>query len=217
MKMRTKVLVTDDDPNLLLMTTLMLRDGGYRVFTAASAGECLDAVRLRRPDIVLLDVMLPDMSGVDACARIKADESSRATLVMLVSGIKVSPECQADGLDCGADGYLTKPFTERELLARVHSLARIKRAEDALLLKEMEQERLIRQLREALAEVKPLKGLIPICAWCKNIRDDEGYWQRLEAYLAKHTDAVFTHGICPACYEKHKKEIDEIDPTDFQP
>ena len=68
----------------------------------------------------------------------------------------------------------------------------------------------VEQLQEALAEVKTLKGLIPICAWCKNIRDDEGYWERLEAYISKHTDAIFTHGICPGCYEKHKEEIERI-------
>lgn len=210
----TKILVADDDPDVLLATTLTLEGEGYRVFGAATGKECLDSVRRHRPDIVLLDVMLPDMSGVDVCCRIKAEAASRRTLVMLVSGVRVSPEHQAQGLDGGADGYIVKPLTKRELLARVQSMARIKQAEDALLQKEIEQQKLIKQLQDALAEVKTLKGLIPICAWCKNIRDDKGYWERLEAYITKRTDAVFTHGICPSCYEKHREEIERIGKRD---
>ncbi len=210
MSKRMKVLVTDDDPEVRLMATILLKEEGYRVFGAVSGEECLNNVRLHEPDVVLLDVMLPDMSGVEVCRRIKADEGSKRTLVMLASGVRVSPDYQAEGLDGGADGYILKPFTKRELLARVQSLMRIKKTEDALLQKDREQADLIKQLQEALAEVKTLKGLIPICAWCKNIRDDEGYWERLEAYISKHTDAVFTHGICPGCYEKHKEEIERI-------
>ena len=213
MSKRTRVLVTDDDPNVLLMTTLLLRDEGYRVFRATTGTECLDSVRLHRPDIVLLDVMLPDLSGVEVCCRIKQEEAHCRPLVMLVSGVRVSPEHQADGLDGGADGYITKPFTKRELLSRVQSMVRIKRAEDALVQKEGEQEELIKKLQDALAEVKTLKGLIPICAWCKKIRDDEGYWERLEAYISKRTDAVFTHGMCPTCFEEHREEIERISRT----
>ncbi len=211
MSKRTKVLVTDDDPDILLSTALMLEEERYGVFSAATGKECLDVLRLHRPDIVLLDVLLPDMSGVEVCRRIKAEKNPPGTLVMLVSGIRVSSDQQADGLDGGADAYCTKPLTKRELLARVQSMARIKRAEDALRRKELEQQKLILRLQDALAEVKTLKGLIPICAWCKNIRDDKGYWERLEAYLTKHTNAVFTHGMCPSCYEKYQHEMDEIE------
>lgn len=216
MAKHARILATDDDPDVLHLTAALLQDHGYRVFGAASGKECLDSVRLHGRDIVLLDVMLPDMSGIDVCRRIKADEASRRTFVMLMSGVKVSPEYQADGLDGGADGYIVKPLTNRELLARVQSMVRIKRAEDALLQKEREQEELIKKLTEALAEVKTLKGLIPICAWCKKIRDDEGYWERLEAYLTKHTDAVFSHSICPTCAEKVKDEIDRVGDDHFE-
>jgi PAS domain S-box-containing protein len=92
----------------------------------------------------------------------------------------------------------------------IRDISKRKRAEDLLLQKEIEQEKLIKQLQDALAEVKTLKGLIPICAWCKNIRDDKGYWERLEAYITKHTDAVFTHSICPTCHEKHREEIERL-------
>jgi response regulator RpfG family c-di-GMP phosphodiesterase len=129
------------------------------------------------------------------------------TFVILLSGVEVSSELQAKGLDIGADGYIVKPISNKELVARVQAMERLKRVEDTLREKEREQEKLIKKLQEALAEIKTLKGLIPICATCKKIRDDEGYWNRLESYISKRTDAVFTHGICPDCAEKMREEI----------
>ena len=159
------------------------------------------------PDLVLLDVMLPDMQGGVVCRLIKADPGLRGTLVILLSGVHVSSDYQAEGLNTGADGYMVKPISNKELVARVQAMERIKRAEDALREKEKQQEELILKLQAALAEIKTLKGLIPICASCKKIRDDEGFWNHLESYISKHTDAVFTHGICPECAEKMREEI----------
>jgi len=203
-----RILVTDDDPDMLLLTTMLLGEEGYEVMEATTASGCLEAVAAFHPDVVLLDVMLPDMSGVKVCQEIKANEATANTFVILVSGIRVSSEYQAEGLNVGADGYIIKPIPNKEFIARVQSIVRIKQTEDALREKEKEQQKLIEKLQEALAEIKTLKGFIPICASCKKIRDDEGYWNQLEAYISKHTDAIFTHGICPQCAEKLKEEID---------
>jgi len=202
-----KILVSDDDLDVLLLSATLLREQGYEVYEATTGHECLEATRAHRPDMILLDVMLPDMTGVEVCRQIKNDEELRRAFVILVSGVRVSSEYQADGLNVGADGYMIKDMTNREFLARVSSMVRIKRVEDALREKEKEQQKLISELREALAEIKTLKGLIPICASCKKIRDDEGYWNQLEAYLSKHTDAVFTHSLCPECVKEWKSEI----------
>ncbi len=206
---RTRILVTDDAPDVLLLTTMVLEEEGYEVFKATSGAECLEIAHARQPDIVLLDVMLPDMTGIEVCKQIKEDENLEGTFVILVSGVRVSSDYQADGLNVGADGYVIKPITNRELIARVQAVARIKRAEDALRQKKREQQKLIMELQEALTEIRTLKGFIPICASCKKIRDDEGYWNQLEAYISKHTDAIFTHSICPQCAEKYRAEIEE--------
>ncbi|HVN24397.1 MAG TPA: response regulator [Syntrophorhabdales bacterium] len=205
-----KVLVTDDDPQILELTATVLRKAGFDVLEASTGGGCLKLVQSHRPDVVLLDVVLPDLSGVDVCKRIKADKRLEGIFVILVSGVQVSSEYQAEGLDVGADGYIVKPISNKELVARVQSMVRIKRAENALREREREQERLISELREALAEIKTLKGFIPICASCKKIRDDQGFWNRLETYISEHTDAVLSHGICPECAEKYKNEIKEL-------
>ncbi len=202
-----KILVTDDDPELLLLSIEVLRRGGYEVLKAKTGRECLETLRRDHPDLVLLDVILPDTTGSEICRQIKADQELRDTFVILTSGVRVSSDYQAEGLNIGADGYIIKPISNKELLARVQSMERIKRAEDALREKEKEQRKLIADLKEALTEIKTLRGFIPICASCKKIRDDEGYWNQLEAYITKHTDAIFTHGICPECAEKARAEI----------
>jgi DNA-binding response OmpR family regulator len=202
-----KVLVTDDDPDTLLLSTMLLKDEGFEVYEARTAEECLITVKELHPDMVLLDVMLPDKRGTEVCKLIKNDPDLQSTFVVLVSGILVSSDYQAEGLDVGADGYMIKPMTNREFIARIQSMVRIKRAETALREKEVEQQRLITQLQEALTEIKTLKGFIPICASCKKIRDDEGYWNQIEEYLTAHTDAVFTHGLCPQCAQIYMDDM----------
>jgi DNA-binding response OmpR family regulator len=205
-----KVLVTDDDPDVLLLTTMLLEEEGYDVLKAKTGEACLEATRAFHPDIVILDVMLPDMRGTEVCRRIKTDPDLCDALVILVSGVRVSSDNQADGLNVGADGYISKPISNREFVARVQAMVRIKAAEDALREKEKEQQKLIDQLQDAFAEIKTLKGFIPICASCKKIRDDEGYWNQLEVYISKHTDAVFTHGLCPQCAETYRTQAKEM-------
>jgi DNA-binding response OmpR family regulator len=189
---------------------MLLEEEGYEVFEAATGRGCLEVVRAHHPDLVLLDVMLPDVSGLDVCRQIKTDQDLSATFVILVSGVRVSSDYRADGLDVGADDYMIKPLASAEFLARVRSMMRIKRAEDGLRGKEKEQQRLISDLQKALVEIKTLKGLLPICPSCKKIRDDNGYWSQLEVYISTHTDAVLTHGVCPHCAEEYRAEIKRL-------
>ena len=199
MRPEARILVTDDDPAVLLLSTTLLVDEGYEICEATTGKGCLEAARLHHPDIVLLDVVLPDMTGVEVCRQIKAEPVLQGTFVILVSGSRVSSDYQAEALDVGADGYIVNGVANREFLPRIRFLLRIKRAEDALREKGEEQEKLISKL---LAKTATLKGLIPICASCKKIRDNEGYWDQVETYIGKRTGALFSHGICPECAEK---------------
>jgi response regulator RpfG family c-di-GMP phosphodiesterase len=103
-------------------------------------------------------------------------------------------------LETGANDYLSKPFDAGELLARVKVGRRMLEMQDALVIKNAE-------LLQALEQVRTLSGIVPICMHCKNIRDDKGYWEKVEAYVSSHTDARFSHGICPECLKKHYPEI----------
>jgi DNA-binding response OmpR family regulator len=195
------ILVVDDEPITLFATARLLRSAGYTVFEAYSGAGCLSVAREKEPDLILLDVQLPDILGYEVCRQIKADAELRQSYVVLLSGVMTSSDNQSEGLEIGADGYLTRPIANRELLARVQAMVRIIRAE-------RERDLLIKKLQEALATIKTLSGMLPICASCKKIRDDQGYWEEVELYVKRHSTAEFTHGICPACCKKLYGDID---------
>jgi DNA-binding response OmpR family regulator len=195
MNQTVTVLIVDDDPDVLFATSRMVRNAGYPVLEASSGVACMEIVRDNRPDLILLDVVLPDASGVELCRQIKADPHLAGIFVVLVSGQKTTTIEQADGLDTGADGYISRPVSNRELVARINSMVRI-------LMAERERDQLIVELKNALEKVKKLNGLLPICMHCKSIRDDKGYWRQIENYIQDHSEAEFTHSICQKCARK---------------
>lgn len=127
-----RILVVDDDLHLLHAASHTLKKAGYEVIEASTGRECLRLLRAHRPDMVLLDVVLPDVDGIEVCRRIKGAMPEIGCFVLMVSGAKTSPDDQADGLEVGADGYITRPISNREYLARVAAMLRIKRAEESV-------------------------------------------------------------------------------------
>ncbi len=125
-----RILVVDDDPYLLRATSRLLKQAGYEVVEAETGQEGLRLAQEQRPELILLDVVLPDVTGFEVCRRIKEDLVETDCFVVMVSGAKTSPSEQANGLEVGADGYITRPVANQELLARVAALLRIKRAEE---------------------------------------------------------------------------------------
>lgn len=194
------IMVVDDDPDILFATVRILKNAGYSVIKASSASESLALLDEYRPDLILLDVVLPDMKGTDLCRKIKNDPTHKGAHIILLSGKMTSTDDQTEGLDIGADGYIVRPVSNRELEARVKAMVRI-------LLTERERDRLIVELKKALSEIKTLSGLLPLCSHCKKVRDDKGYWNQIDAYIRQHTDADFTHSICPECAEKYYPDL----------
>ncbi|MBP9212127.1 MAG: PAS domain S-box protein, partial [Bacteroidetes bacterium] len=126
------VLLVDDSEGRLLINSRIVAEGGYEILTAATGEACLSIVEQRSVDIILLDVVLPDMNGIDICRRLKSDPRTASTLILLVSSIEIKSLTQSRGLDSGADGYVTLPVSNQEFLSRVRALERIKRSEDGL-------------------------------------------------------------------------------------
>ena len=173
--------------------TTLVRDG-------IDAWEQLRAAA--EPTLAILDWMMPGMDGPDVCRRVRA-ELPLANMYLLLVTARESRGDVVAGLDAGADDYIIKPFDPEELRARVAVGGRV------LGLQQKLAER-VTELQAALSNVKQLRGLLPICSYCKRIRGDDQYWQQVEGYIAQHSDAQFSHGICPTCYATVSAEIDEI-------
>jgi CheY-like chemotaxis protein len=161
---RARILIADDDPDTLQTYSNLLELAGYEILKATTGQECLRVVREALPDLVLLDVMLPDLSGIDVCKQIKADPELASIFVIHVSGLRVSPKDLADGLESGADGYVPKPVDPRVLLAHIRALLRIKKAEAELAQHQAMELELLRRfsLSSRTAVTAQMYGAMPL-------------------------------------------------------
>jgi len=153
------------------------------------------------PSLAILDWMMPKVDGLELCRRIRQDPARAHMYVILLTGRTHQADIVA-GLESGADDYIVKPFAPDELRARIQVGTRVLKLQEKL------AER-VTELEAALSRVKRLHGLLPICSYCKRIRGDDQYWRQVDAYIVEHTDAKFTHGICPPCSQDLLAEIEE--------
>lgn len=189
-----RVLIAEDDliPRLLLRRAL--EEWGYKVVLSGDGEEAWRILQTPdAPRLVILDWEMPCLDGIEVCRRIQAAGRTNPPYVILLTGRGEKEDIVA-GLDSGANDYVTKPFDREELRARVQVGQRVIELQRSLAAR-------VRELEEALAEVKQLRGLLPICSYCKKIRDDRNYWQQVETYLGRHSEVRFSHGICPDCWE----------------
>ena len=192
-----RVLVADDDAAFRRLLSSLLGKWGYVVTTASDGEEARRVLEGDQPPaLALLDWMMPKLDGVALCRRLRESGIKPLYLILLTS--RGQQEDVVEGLDAGANDFVTKPFEPEELHARLRVGERVVELESELLCR-------VGELEDALTQVKTLRGLLPICSYCKKIRDDQNYWQQVESYITNHSDARFTHGICPDCYEKHVK------------
>jgi len=191
-----RILCVDDEPDLLKINTAILRNAGYEVTEAATGKECLRITKEQRPDLILLDVILPDMSGFDICRQIKEAPEFLGTYVMLISGMEISSASQIKGLDAGADGYIARPLPAQEFLSRIQAIIRIKKTEAALR-KSMEQ---YKTLVETMNE-----GLVVMDENCLNIFVNEN----LCAMLGHEKDDIIGRPLTHFLDDANKKIYEE--------
>ena len=190
-----RALIAEDNSTTRLLLESILTDWGYEVTATIDGTEAWrELQREKAPELILLDWKMPGMDGVEVCRKLRRLPGAQGVHVILITAHRGKEDIVA-GLEAGADDYITKPFEPSELRARLLAGARIVELQKSL------AERVC-ELEEALAKVKQLQGLLPICAYCKKIRDDRNYWQQVEAYISSHSEAQFSHGICPECHER---------------
>jgi sigma-B regulation protein RsbU (phosphoserine phosphatase) len=195
-----RILIAEDDSISRIFLERTLQRWGYEVLVTDSGDEAWRV--LDRPDpppVAILDWMMPGLDGTEVCRRIRQGAAPIPTYVILLTS-RNAKEDTVVGLLAGADDYLTKPFDENELHARLQVGLRLIDLQRKL----ADQ---VAKLAEALVQVKQLHGLLPMCSWCKKIRDDSNYWHQIETYITRHSDAEFTHGICPDCADRMRAEV----------
>ena len=171
------VLIVDDNPQNIKVLGNIIGKAGYDVAVAMKGTDALQLLETDLPDIILLDIMMPEMDGYELCSKIKANPKFKEIPVIFLTAKRETDDL-VRAFNVGAVDYVTKPFNAMELLMRVRTHV---------------------ELKQAREEIKTLKGIIPICASCKKIRDDQGFWNQVETYISNRTDAKFSHGLCPAC------------------
>jgi phosphoserine phosphatase RsbU/P len=190
-----RILIAEDDRTSRNLLSMVLTKCGHEVAETVDGAAAWEV--LQRPDaprLVVLDWMMPEMDGPEVVRRVRAVETDQPPYIIMLTAKGTKADIIA-GLEAGANDYVAKPFDAGELRARVEVGCRLVETQTALAEK-------VEELRQALEHIKTLRGIVPICASCKKIRDDQGFWKQVEVYVRDHTEAEFSHGICPDCIRK---------------
>ena len=181
-----KVLIADDESVTRHRLESFLRKWGYDFFACSDGTQAWQELQSDKPhpELAILDWEMPGVDGPELCRRIRQTPDLKTIYVLLVTS-RNEKEDIIKGLDSGASDYLTKPVDKDELYARLKVGVRTVELQN---------------------ELTQLKGLFPICSYCKKIRNDKNYWEQVESYISKYSKAQFSHGICPECYDKYLKD-----------
>ncbi len=186
-----KILVVDDDPVSRLMLQALLTKQGYQVLVAGNGREAWDIFQQDlQISIVITDWIMPELDGLRLCQMIRDMGREKYTYIILIT-VMAGKGSYLEGIAAGADDFLSKPYDPDVLRARLHVAQR---------------------LLDLQAQVRQLQGMLPICSYCKRIRNDDNLWTQVEAYISEHSAADFTHGICPECEDKHiRPQLEAMD------
>lgn len=185
------MIVDDAAENLQVLVELLKNE--YQLIPLKSAKTALEKLTNDPlPDLILLDIVMPEMDGYELCSRLKADSRTKEIPLAFITAVSEVID-DAKAFELGAVDYIPKPFNPLTVKARVNTHIKLHRT--------------LKELQQALKDIRTLSGLIPICAGCKKIRDDKGFWNQVETYIQDRSDAQFSHGICPDCRDKYYPKI----------
>ena len=201
------ILIAEDDGLSRLLLQSLLTKWGYTVTVAGDGDEAWKILcEPEHPHLLVLDWVMPGIEGPEIVRRLRQRPPENPYYAIIITS-RSNKNSAAGALDVGADDFIWKPFDNNELRARVSVGYRTNCLQLAL-------SEHIRDLSQALARVKHLEGIIPICMYCKKIRDDHNDWNQLEKYISEHSEALFSHGACPECLEKQMKIIGDMKGSD---
>jgi DNA-binding response OmpR family regulator len=176
-----KILIAEDDPVSLVILQRALEQDGHSVRTAANGTDAWTAFEADPVRLVISDWVMPELDGLELCRKVRARAKTDYTYFILLTAVNTGRERFREAMAAGVDDFLTKPLDREVIMTRL---------------------RVAQRLAEFTTQIRQLKQLIPICMYCKRIRDDSDYWQQLEKFLHTQLGSDFSHGVCPDCFTR---------------
>ena len=190
-----KILIAEDDFTSRCVLAGVLKKFGHEIVEVDTGVAAWEVMRqANAPRLAVIDWMMPEMDGLELLRRIRTLKTDQPPYLIMLTTKNEKTDVIA-GLDAGANDYLVKPFDSGELRSRIEVGRRMVELQAVLAAK-------MAELHQAFDQIKTLRGIVPICAGCKKIRDDQGYWDQVEVYISNHTEAEFSHSICPECLKR---------------
>ena len=202
------ILLVDDRPENLLALEALLENPRLNLVKAGSGAEALGFLLDRDFALVLLDVQMPDMNGFETAELMRGSERSKQIPIIFITALNKDQKYIFKGYEAGAVDYLFKPIEAEILRSKVNVFSELYRQKKLILEQFNELGRQKKLVEDQLAEIKTLRGFFPICAYCKKVLTDQGHWEAIEVYVSNHSEAKFSHGICPECVIKVERELD---------
>jgi DNA-binding response OmpR family regulator len=198
------ILIAEDDRLSNRMLAMILSKWGHEVVSVGDGLKAWEKLRAPGgPQLAILDWMMPGMDGITICQKARRTNELKSHYLILLTTMGRTEDIVV-GLESGANDYVVKPFNSAELRARVGVGVRTIQLQN--------------ELAATRREVYQLQGIVPICAYCKKIRADKGYWQQVETYVSQRSEAKFSHGICPECTEKYwNMDEEQVKPPQAPP
>jgi sigma-B regulation protein RsbU (phosphoserine phosphatase) len=181
-----KILIAEDDPVSVKILQVTLEHYGHQVVVAACGEEAWETFDREPVRAVVSDWMMPGIDGLELCNRIRNRQKTDYTYFILLTAINTSRDNLRQAMDAGVDDFLKKPLDREAVLMRL---------------------RVAERILDFTSQIRALKELLPICMYCKRIRDDQDYWQQVESYFHTATGSNFSHGICPDCFSNQMKVL----------
>jgi DNA-binding response OmpR family regulator len=176
-----KILAVEDDAVARAVLRQALRRLGHDVLEARDGAAAWELLQTESVRVVVSDWMMPNLDGLELCRRVRARTDAEYTYFILLTSRDATEENQTAAADAGVDDFLTKPLDLSELWTRL---------------------RVAERILKYTTQVRQLEEMLPICSYCKKIRDDQNYWQQLEGYISERTGSDFSHSVCPDCYKQ---------------
>ncbi|MCS6885028.1 MAG: response regulator [Acidobacteriota bacterium] len=184
-----KILLVDDDPMSIKILESTLSSLGHETVVACNGLQALEKFKSEPVRIIISDWVMPEMDGLELCRNIRRLHQAEYTYFIMLTVRLAEKQNLLEATHAGVDDFLTKPLDKETIWMRLYVAERI---------------------LEYTKQIRTLKNFLPICMYCKKIRNDENYWQQLESYIQEQTGSTFTHGICPDCYQKAMQQIGKI-------